>query len=70
MTRKAKTMHIREDDLEEVQGMIGWDDLVNTLSAVVKIPISQGHEVWVDEKRNRMEEHTPKHHEKREVNQK
>lgn len=67
-------MHIREDDfLEakvEIQGIMGWDDPIETLPTAVQIPNSQGHEVWVDEKRKRAEEHILKRYKMRAVKQK
>jgi hypothetical protein len=62
--RKAETMKIQCDDLEEgkdkIQYLTGWDDPVETLSAVVQVSNCLGHEVWVDEKRKRMDEQGPK----------
>jgi hypothetical protein len=72
--RKAETMKIRCDDLEEakdkIQDLTGWDDPVETLSAVVQVSNCLGHEVWVDEKRRRTDEQGPKRQEKEKGKQK
>ena len=51
------------DIKDGIQNLTGWDDPVETLTAVVQITDCQSHEALVEGKRRRSEEQAQKQHE-------
>ena len=70
MLKKAERMEVGKDVINDIkdgiQNLTGWDDPVETLTAVVQIADCQSHEALVEGKRRRSEEQAQKQHEKSE----
>ena len=68
MLKKAEMMEVGKDVINDIkdgiQTLTGWDDPVETLTAVVQITDCRSHEALVEGKRRRSEDQAQKQHKK------